>query len=61
LKKDLSVKETAALRVLYWEVQEKQNAFQDALNEVAKMHGINLSLEQWNATTDFRSLVKAGR
>lgn len=61
MKKDLSAKETIALRVKYWELQEKQNEFQDALNEVAKMHGINLAAEQWNATTDFKSLVKAGR
>ena len=57
MRKELSPKETALLRDLYWKLQELQGEMQAALNEVAERNGCGEN-EKWNATPDFKYLVR---
>ena len=58
MKTELTPKETDRLRSLYWKLQEAQGSLNEALNEVAVAHKIDIEKEQWNTTVDFKWLVR---
>lgn len=57
-KKELTPKETDRLRSLYWKLHEAQGSLNEALNEIAVAHKIDIEKEQWNATPDFKALMR---
>ena len=57
-KKELTPKETDRLRSLYWKLQEAQGELNNALNETALSHKLDIEREQWNVSQDFKFLVR---
>lgn len=60
MKKALTPKQTELLRRTYWIMREAQEAFGNALDDIAKENGCKIDVEKWTLSPDMRSFLKVG-